>query len=166
MGGPDLTWLTDGLAVGGSYPSSCCPLLVREHRVNAVVDLRAEACDDELELARHGIELLHLPTPDLGPLVAAQLERGVAFVGDRLARGRRVLVHCEHGIGRSATLALCVLVAGGMPPLAALELTKQRRRRVSPSPAQYECWAAWLRRRDIAVPDFADFALIAYGEAE
>ena len=48
------------------------------------------------------------------------LDDGVAFVNRHLDRGERVLVHCEHGIGRSATLALCVLVSRGMEPLDAL----------------------------------------------
>jgi protein-tyrosine phosphatase len=73
-----------------------------------------------------------------------------------------VLIHCQHGIGRSALLALCVLVDCGHEPLAALELAKSRRAKVSPSPAQYEAWATWLRGREIAPPSFDAFAAIAY----
>jgi protein-tyrosine phosphatase len=96
------------------------------------------------------------------------LRAGVAFANRHLDRGERVLIHCEHGIGRSATLALCVLVSRGAEPLAALELAKTRRPLVSPSPAQYEAWAAWLRawKTGRAVtwdtPSFDDFAAIAY----
>jgi predicted protein tyrosine phosphatase len=55
-------------------------------------------------------------------------------------------VHCEHGIGRSALLALCVLVSLGEEPLAALERAKSARPCVSPSPEQLEAFAAWVRR--------------------
>ena len=58
--------------------------------------------------------------------------------------------------------SLCVLVAGGMEPITALALAKSRRERVSPSVAQYEAWASWLRAQDIAAPEFSQFALIAY----
>jgi protein-tyrosine phosphatase len=93
---------------------------------------------------------------------------GVTFINCHLDRGERVLVHCEHGIGRSATLALCVLVSRGMQPLQALELAKSRRPLVSPSPTQYEGWANWLRtcktQRRLAweIPHFDAFKAIAY----
>ena len=48
------------------------------------------------------------------------IDEGVQWVRSRLGAGRRVLIHCEHGIGRSALLALCVLVAGGIEPLDAM----------------------------------------------
>jgi protein-tyrosine phosphatase len=163
----DLTWITDDLAIGGCIPPAHIAALARE-RVGAVVDLRGEACDDPQLLARHRIELLHLPTIDLAAVSPVMLQRGVAFVTGHLAAGRRVLAHCAHGIGRSALLVLCVLVERGHAPLDALELAKQRRGRVSPSPAQYEAWAGWLavRRRETRatwrVPTFDEFKAIAY----
>jgi hypothetical protein len=65
-------------------------------------------------------------------------------------------------------LALCILVDRGLAPLAALELLKGRRERVSPSPEQFECWSGWLearRRRapcDWDLPDLDDCKAIAY----
>lgn len=130
--------------------------------MHAVVDLREEACDDAEELEAAGLAFLHLPTTDWCAVSAPMLDEGVAWVCERLARGERVLVHCEHGIGRSATLALCVLADQGHEPAAAIQLAKNRRWKVSPSPEQYECWAAWLRRRDLEPPPFDDFAAVAY----
>lgn len=152
------SWITDELAVGGRLGSDAAPALAREHRIAAIVDLRDEDRDDEHALGHHGIAFLHLPTPDLHGAAVPVLCDGVAFV----RRYPRVLVHCEHGIGRSALLALCVLVETGMQPLAALALAKDRRGVVSPSPAQYHAWAAWLRHTGRDVPPFADFAAIAY----
>ncbi|HEY0480081.1 MAG TPA: dual specificity protein phosphatase family protein [Kofleriaceae bacterium] len=163
----DLTWITDDLAIGGCIPPAHIAALAQE-RVAAVVDLRGEACDDPQLLARHRIELLHLPTIDLAAVSPVMLQRGVAFVTGHLAAGRRVLAHCTHGIGRSALLVLCVLVERGHAPIDALELAKQRRGRVSPSPAQYEAWAGWLaaRQRETRatwrVPTFDEFKAIAY----
>ena len=165
---PNLTWLTDHLAVGGSFPAEHAGVLARVHGVRAVVDLRTEACDDEAVLRRHNVTFLNLPTEDHCAVSSSMLREGVAFVNRHLDRGERVLVHCEHGIGRSATLALCVLVSRGMEPLAALELAKSRRSLVSPSPAQYHAWTGWLREwaRGHAVPwsvpDFDAFKAIAY----
>jgi protein-tyrosine phosphatase len=164
----DLSWITDTLAIGGSFSSADIPLLTTQHRITAIVDLRSEACDDQPLLARHGIACLHVPTIDFAPISAAGLARGLTFVAEHLAAGRRVLVHCAKGIGRSALLGLCVLVELGHAPLEALELAKRRRGCVSPSPQQYEAWASWLAARRSArgaawsVPSFDDFQAIAY----
>lgn len=158
----DLDWLTPDLAIGGAFTSDAAEALAREHRIGGVVDLRAEACDEARALARHGLELLHLPTADHCAVAPDMLRAGVAFAARHLSARGRVLIHCQHGIGRSALLALCVLVDCGHEPLAALELAKSRRAKVSPSPAQYEAWATWLRGREIAPPSFDAFAAIAY----
>ena len=158
----DVSWITPALAVGGYFADEHAEALAREHRIAAVVDLRDEACDDAVLLTRHGIALLHLPTPDTCAVTVEMLDTGVAFVTRHLDGGGRALIHCQHGIGRSALLALCVLVARGQAPLDALELAKVRRAKVSPSPAQYEGWAAWLRARGTPPPTFDEFAEIAY----
>lgn len=164
----NLSWITDHLAVGGSFPAETAEALAGELRIRAVVDLRLEACDDIQLLRHHGIAFLHLPTEDHCAVAPDMLDAGVAFAACHLEAGGRVLIHCEHGIGRSATLALCVLVAQGLAPLEALSLAKTRRSLVSPSPAQYEAWAGWLVRfrsgRGAAwdVPGFDAFAAIAY----
>lgn len=161
---PNFSWLTETLAVGGSFPAERAPALAADHGIAAVIDLRTEACDDAAELASCGLDFLHLPTDDLCAVSAPMLDQGVAFARPHLAAGRRLLIHCQHGIGRSATLALCVLVDQGHSPLAALTLAKDRRPLVSPSPAQYEAWRAWLaqRRPSPPIPDFAAFKHIAY----
>ena len=165
---PNLSWITPELAVGGSFSSRQAEHLAGPLGVKAVVDLRDESRDDEDLLVRHGITFLHLPTPDNCAVSLPMLDDGVAFAALHLDRGERVLIHCEHGIGRSATLALCVLVERGMEPLEALELAKTKRALVSPSPPQYECWASWLaefgagRRVGWEIPSFDAFAAIAY----
>ena len=164
----NLDWITDLLAVGGSFPGEAIPRLAGELAIRAVVDARAEARDDEALLRYCGIAFLHLPTDDHFALSNADLSAGIAFVSHYLDRGERVLVHCEHGIGRSALLALCLLVTRGLTPLAAIELAKSRREKVSPSAAQFDGWARWLAQRraatgaDWEVPSYEAFGCIAY----
>jgi protein-tyrosine phosphatase len=164
----NLTWVVPHLALGGSFSTATANELSRDLKIRAVIDLRAEACDDRAALRLCGIDLLHLPTDDHCAVAKAMLDEGVAFAGAFLDRQECVLIHCEHGIGRSATLALCVLVSRGMAPLDALEIAKSRRPLVSPSPAQYEAWVAWLsnwRRTSGASwqePSFDAFKAIAY----
>ena len=165
---PNFDWITDELAVGGCFDAQQTESLTRDHGISAVIDLRSEDVDDALLLGRHGIALLHLPTEDMCGVDAAHLDEGVRFASARIDRGERVLIHCQHGIGRSAVLALCVLVQRGHEPLQALGLMKDRRELVSPSPAQFECWVRWLESHRSAhglawkAPDFDAFKAIAY----
>jgi protein-tyrosine phosphatase len=159
---PDFDWVTDHIAVGGCFPIERTAELATRHRVSAVVDLREEACDDEEVLGRAGVSFLHLPTPDMHPAPVPMLEEGVRFVAEHVRRGEKVLIHCQHGIGRSALLALCVMVDQGLEPLAAIRQAKDRRERVSPSPAQFEGWVEWLRGRGHEAPDMHSFGCIAY----
>jgi protein-tyrosine phosphatase len=163
----DLSWVTPQLAVGGSYPASAAEQLARVLGIGCVVDLRVERCDDERALQAHGIELLHLPTRDACAMSLPMLDRGVAWVDEKLDRGLKVYIHCEHGVGRSALLTLCVLVARGDSPLRALARAKAARSQVSPSPEQLEAYRDWLaaRRREggaLEVPSFDELAWIAY----
>lgn len=161
-------WITDDIAVGGRYGDGVVPDLWARWRFAAVIDLRAEAGGPAELLREHRIRHLHLPTDDLGALDPLSISAGVAFAGAVLDAGGRILIHCEHGIGRSATLALCLLSARGMAPLEALERAKSARGRVSPSPEQFACWAAYLAELapqapgGWTVPGFDEFAAIAY----
>jgi predicted protein tyrosine phosphatase len=159
---PNFHWLTEHLAVGGCFPMERAAELASAHGISAVVDLRSEGRDDPEQLRAAGIDFLHLPTPDMEPAAHEDLERGVAFVREHIRRGGKVLIHCQHGIGRSALLALCVLVDQGLAPLDALVHAKSRREIVSPSRSQYDGWAGWLSARGLAAPDYHSFGCIAY----
>jgi len=131
--------------------------------------VRQEACDDEAELRRHGMELLHLPTIDMTGVALQHLDEGVAWIRERLDRDERVFIHCEHGIGRSAMVGLCVLIDAGHAPLEALRLMKERRPVISLSALQQERFVEWCRRQHARtapaweVPDVMDVREIVWG---
>ncbi|WP_232076980.1 protein-tyrosine phosphatase family protein [Variovorax sp. PBL-E5] len=163
-----MSWITEQLAVGGSFPFERAGHLVCKLRIEAAIDLRGEEVPDCESLAQQGIDLLHLPTEDLGPIADGDIEHGIRFATEHLDRGKRLLVHCAYGIGRSATLALCLLVHKGFAPLDALALMKARRAMIAPSPSQFRCWEAWLdsfrfsNDVDWPLPTYTQFKLIAY----
>jgi protein-tyrosine phosphatase len=160
---PNLSWIEPDLAVGGSFPAERTACLARDHGVGAVVDLRQEACDEPTALDACGLRFLHLPTPDMRGVDQPRLDDAVAFAREARQAGLRLLIHCEHGIGRSATAALCVLVDRGLAPMEALKLAKDQRALISPSRDQFEAWAAWLGRRGgVEAPSYHAFGMIAY----
>jgi len=133
----NMSWVNEHLAVGGRVRSEDIKALGLIG-VKHVVDTRAEYCDDREALARENIELLYLPTPDTYPLSIEQLMQGAIWVNERLNKGECVLIHCEHGVGRSVLLTCAVLVARGMYASAALDLVKRKRWQAYPNSQQFK----------------------------
>ena len=166
----DFHWLVDGLALGSAaaVAAGTAHRLARDHAITHVVDLRAESRDDRQELARAGIRLLWLPTADRCAVTQPMIVSGVEWITRAFDQGGRVLVHCQHGIGRSALLALCVLVEHGIEPLTALTLVKDARAVVSPSPEQLTAFVTFAqtihraRGPSWSIPSLDELSRIAY----
>ena len=133
----NLTWITDALAVGGAPRTSDYGRLAAMG-VTAVVDAREEAVGDREALTKLGIRLLHLPTQDRYALSQHQLRQGTRWILDRLAEGGKVLVHCQHGVGRGPLLATAVLVGQGMTAPEAVRAIRSRRWQAAPNDRQIE----------------------------
>ena len=143
----NLSWITDELAVGGAFSHHHIPRL-RRIGVDAVIDCRDEASDDEHALKRQGIAFLRLPTPDAHQLEQGDLETGVAWALERFALGSTVYVHCTHGVGRAPLMGSCILVASGYSTSEAIGLVKTRRWQASPNEEQLEALLEFARRRN------------------
>jgi protein tyrosine phosphatase (PTP) superfamily phosphohydrolase (DUF442 family) len=131
----NMSWITPQLAVGGRiHPDDIARLATIG--ITRVVDTRSEHRDDEAALAAHGIRLLYLPTPDTEPLTLERLIEGTRWINQQIAAGERVLVHCEHGVGRSVMLVAAALVAGGMNAHDAIRLIQASRWQAAPNHRQ------------------------------
>jgi len=76
---------------------------------------------------RHGIMYVHRPIRDQGvPPPAAMAELG-RQIDEALDRGERVVVHCLGGLGRSGTVAACVLRSRGATADEALAAVREVR---------------------------------------
>jgi protein tyrosine phosphatase (PTP) superfamily phosphohydrolase (DUF442 family) len=131
----NMSWVNGHLAVGGRVRPEDIRILGLIG-ITHVVDTRSEYCDDVEALHAEGIELLHLPTPDTYPLSVEQLLQGAAWVQERIQSGGHVLIHCEHGVGRSVLLTCAVLVHGGMHAQEALQLVQKKRWQAAPNHRQ------------------------------
>ncbi len=133
----NMSWVTSNLAVGGRIRPVDIPALARAG-VTQVIDTRSEHSDDPAALAKEHIELLYLPTRDTKPLTIEQMLEGAKWANEHMEQGGRVLIHCEHGVGRSVLLTCAALVYGGMDAQDALHLVQQKRWQASPNHRQVE----------------------------
>lgn len=102
--------------------------------VTAGVNLRAEFDD-----AAHGLalaEYCHLPTVDDDAISTQDVARGVAFVREQIAAGRKVYIHCAGGVGRAPTLAAAYLISTGMTLDEALATIRRTRPFINITPPQ------------------------------
>ena len=131
----NMSWVNSHLAVGGRIrPEDIRALSLTG--ITHVIDTRSEYKDDEQALAQENIALLYLPTPDTYPMSLEELRQGTQWANEHMKHGGRVLIHCEHGVGRSVLLTCAVLVYGGMHARDALELVKDKRWQASPNHRQ------------------------------
>jgi protein-tyrosine phosphatase len=128
----NMTWITDHLAVGGRIHPEDIKALASAG-VTQVVDTRSEHVDDAAALANVNIELLSVPTADTQPLTVEQMMQGARWVTEHMEQGGRVLIHCEHGVGRSAQMTCAVLMYNGMSARDALQLVQEKRWQAAPN---------------------------------
>jgi protein-tyrosine phosphatase/nicotinamidase-related amidase/aminoglycoside phosphotransferase (APT) family kinase protein len=97
-----------------------CLLTDRELNWAGVPDLGSRAQSTGLTYRR-------LPVPDQGTPDAADAIDLVQWCREATARGEAVVVACMGGLGRSGTIAACILVAAGMSPDAATAAVRTAR---------------------------------------
>ena len=82
--------------------------------------------------ANDGVAALWFPIPDLHAPSLDRLHPLLAEIGERLAGGGHVLVHCGAGIGRAGTVAVCVLMQHGQSRTEALAHVAEHRPMAGP----------------------------------
>src|SRR5947207_8004558 len=106
-----MNWITESIALGGWYDAVDTPGLQREG-IAAVLQIHdPEAPPDDFPWAEAA---LTLGVADGRPLREETLRRGVDFIREQQASGRKLLVACSAGRSRSAAFLAAYLHEEGM----------------------------------------------------
>lgn len=155
----------DGLLViiprprGGDWLSDDVRRL-SDHGIQVVVSLLCDSERGELGLdeeaaacARHHIEFISLPVPDLGvPMDTREFIQAMHRVATLIRERTRVAVHCRQSVGRSGLLAASVAMACGMPLRSALETISKARGVTVPETQAQRDWLQMIEPR-LSNPD-------------
>lgn len=125
-------WINKNIAVGTEVFEADIPILLSKG-FGAVLDMRAEASHNPNKLKSLGIVYKRIPVIDMQVPTIDQMLEGVYFLDDCMANGLKVYVHCKYGRGRSAVMVIAYLIKGGMTPIDAYQLVKERRPEADPT---------------------------------
>lgn len=136
-----------GVHVGG-YLAAADREYVRRHGFTHILKLFADDPALPGGAVRHpGIRYFVLPAEDEeGFPLARYFPACLAFIGQALEGGGKVLIHCHMGVSRAPSVALAYLIRlRGLSLDEAWRVVKSRRRQASPNSSfrrQLECFAA------------------------
>lgn len=125
---PPMQRVANGLFLGARLTRADLPML-RRQRISAVLDVTAEfAALDELNQTDN-MYYLNIPVLDHACPTYSQLTQAVRWLTEQRAQGRKVLVHCALGRGRSVLVMAAYLLSrhNSKNTARALALIKQVR---------------------------------------
>ena len=136
MAAYELSWITENLALGHA-PMSYEELdSMRSQGISGIVNLCGEFCDLHEIQGGHGFEVYYLPTCDNEAPAVEDLEKALDWLDEAIYLGKKVLVHCRLGIGRTGTFVTAYLLRKGF----GLKLAKQEVEKIRATSSSFPQW--------------------------
>lgn len=131
-----VTWVTDHLGVGHAPMSHPQLEAIKAEGVDAILNLCGEFCDLHDIEADAGFEVHYLPLADEEAPGLIELEKALEWLDESIYLGKKVLIHCRHGIGRTGTVLNSYLLRRGLGH----KLAGRALKKVKSKPANFVQW--------------------------
>ena len=154
-----IKWITPDFATCYAPASTEDLDEIRRQGISVIVNMCAECYDLEEIEEEAGFEVYRLFVPDMEAPSMDEMEAAMAWLDNHRANGRKALVHCRYGIGRTGTFALVYLIRSGDTLKSAISKLKP-----TPSSPQSreqldfveQYGKAHHRLKDMTIPQSAD----------
>lgn len=146
MGDYQLTWITEKLAAGHAPHSYQDLEDIKSHGISSIVNLCSEFQDLHEIQQTSGFAVCFLPTLDECAPDMEKMDSALQWVEKQIAKGRKVLVHCRFGVGRTGTFVGAFLMRSGM----SLKAVEKRLKKTRANPSNHCQWKL-LRKYDIVL---------------
>ncbi len=108
-----LRWITKDIAVGAAPSSDASFNTIRQSGIEVILNLCAECGTLHEEERAAGFIVYWLPISDAYTPELDELDNALEWLIDHLQSGKKVLVHCRFGVGRSGTIIAAYLLKTG-----------------------------------------------------
>ena len=124
----NFSWLIQDEIAGMARPMSMVADLefLKDNGIEAIVSLTETPLHKTL-IEEFGFEYKHIPIPDLASPTQEQIEEFVFFVNNLTTSKKKIIVHCDAGIGRTGTMLACYLVNKGYSAIWAISEVRKKR---------------------------------------
>lgn len=138
-----IRWITDQLAVGPAPLSEEDLDVLRNHGITSIINLCGEFCDlAEIERLS-GFDVYYLAVDDDSVPAIEEMEQALEWLDEAIFLGKKILVHCRLGLGRTGTFINSYLLRRGF----GLKMAQKRLKDIKSTPSSYYQWNL-LRKYD------------------
>ncbi len=124
MFGYKLSWITKEIAVGAAPSSNAALNTIKRSGVEVILNLCVE-CGNLHEVERAaGFIVYWLPVSDAYTPELDELDDALEWLNGHVQSGKRALVHCRFGVGRSGSIIAAYLLKRGFSLEHVLETMK------------------------------------------
>lgn len=131
-----ISWVTPSLAVGHAPMSYNHLDRLKKAGIDSIINLCAEFPDLPLIEQKAGFDVYYLPIEDEEIPEMENMDKALEWIDESIYLGKKVMVHCRHGIGRTGTIVSAYLLRKGL----SAKLVQKKLKKLRSKPSSYCQW--------------------------